>query len=263
MNNENSRNAFSQRHNHQSVVPITIRDEAPKLFREFLHNTMRHYLGRHEYHNDGSEFVFVSIGKVPRNSWRAARNEILNLPWYKVYDLLENFNEKVQGKSTEQAGHLRMLVNRFFDENGYAYKLSPNGRVEYRGEESFESSLRIANQVLAESSLLTARDEIHKAIEDLSRRPKPDLSGAVQHAMAGLECAAKKVTDEPSLELGKVLKKHPTLFPPPLDEVLSKLYGFASNNGRHLVEGGEPTLPEAELIVGIAAASATYLARKN
>jgi hypothetical protein len=80
--------------------------------------------------------------------------------------------------------------------------------------------------------------------------------------MAGLECAAKQVAKESKLELGKIVKKHPDLFPPPLGDVVTQLYGYASNNGRHLTEGLEPNFAEVELIVGIAATAATYLARK-
>lgn len=116
---------------------------------------------------------------------------------------------------------------------------------------------------LADARMTTAQTEVHKALEDLAKRPTPDLTGAVQHAMAGLECAAKQVAKEPKLELGKIVKKHTNLFPPPLGDVVTQLYGYASNNGRHLTEGGEPDFAEAELVVGIAATAATYLARKS
>jgi hypothetical protein len=59
------------------------------------------------------------------------------------------------------------------------------------------------------------------------------------------------------------LKRRPDLLPKPVDEALSKLWGYASNEARHVEEGREPTREDAELMVGIAAAVATYLTRKN
>ena len=47
--------------------------------------------------------------------------------------------------------------------------------------------------------------------------------------------------------------------PQPLDEALSKVWGYASNEARHVVEGQPPPVEEATLIVHLAAACATYL----
>ena len=49
----------------------------------------------------------------------------------------------------------------------------------------------------------------------------------------------------------------------PMGEAVSKLYGFASEKGRHIKEGGEPAQKEAEFVVGIAATVATYLIRSE
>jgi hypothetical protein len=45
--------------------------------------------------------------------------------------------------------------------------------------------------------------------------------------------------------------------------VISKVYGFASEQGRHLKEGGVPNYEEAELVVHLSASLCTYLAKKN
>jgi hypothetical protein len=44
---------------------------------------------------------------------------------------------------------------------------------------------------------------------------------------------------------------------------MEKIWGFASEQGRHLREGKEPTQEETELAVHVAAAVATYLAKKS
>ena len=105
----------------------------------------------------------------------------------------------------------------------------------------------------------TAAQEIHEALQDLSRRPRPDITGSVQHALAALECVARDVADDSKATLGAIIKKYPGLLPPPLDAAVDKLWGFASEHGRHLREGREPAREEAELAVHVAAAVATYL----
>src|SRR5690606_10635807 len=111
--------------------------------------------------------------------------------------------------------------------------------------------------------LSTAKRELQEAISDLSRRPFPDVTGAIQHAMAALECTARVCSGDAKATLGDILKRYPELVPRPLDEALSKLWGFASENARHIREGREPTRDEAELVVSLVASVSTYLTRKH
>ncbi|WP_346330419.1 hypothetical protein AABD48_06665 [Vibrio parahaemolyticus] len=59
------------------------------------------------------------------------------------------------------------------------------------------------------------------------------------------------------------MKEYKGLIPPPLDDAVVKAWGYASENGRHIREGREPSDNEAELIVGICAAVGNYLVKKN
>ena len=93
---------------------------------------------------------------------------------------------------------------------------------------------------MAKAGRTTARDEIHDALTDLSRRPNPDLTGAIQHGMAALECVARDACGDPKATLGDILKRHPDLIPKPLDTAIDKAWGFASEMGRHIREGREP-----------------------
>jgi hypothetical protein len=56
-----------------------------------------------------------------------------------------------------------------------------------------------------------------------------------------------------------VLKRNPGLLPKPLDTALSQVWGYASNEARHVEEGREPNREEAELLVGLAAIVATLV----
>jgi hypothetical protein len=117
-----------------------------------------------------------------------------------------------------------------------------------------------ANDVLEQSNSSTAASELREANADLSRRP-PDLTGAVQHSLVALECVAREHCHD-NATFGKLLERNSNLFPKPLDKGIEKIWGFASEMGRHLREGRTPEEEEAELLVGLATACCTYLARK-
>jgi len=109
----------------------------------------------------------------------------------------------------------------------------------------------------------TAAKHLHEALQDLSRRPNPDLPGAIYHSMGALECVARDLTGDPKATLGEILKRYPGLLPKPLDTALSQAWGYASNEARHVEEGREPSREEAELLVGLSAAISGYLTRKQ
>ena len=76
--------------------------------------------------------------------------------------------------------------------------------------------------------------------------------------MAALECVAREV-DGSTDTLGQIIKR--LMIPQPLDGALHRLWGFASEQGRHIQEGREPGFEEAELVVTVASAVSVYLLR--
>ncbi len=62
--------------------------------------------------------------------------------------------------------------------------------------------------------------------------------------------------------LGEILKRYPALAPSPLDKALGQVWGYASNEARHAVEGKQPEQAEAELIVSLSSAMSTYLTKR-
>jgi len=81
--------------------------------------------------------------------------------------------------------------------------------------------------------------------------------------MAALECVARDVAGDPKARLGQILQRYPGLLPAPLDNALEKVWGFASESARHVREGRTVDRAEAELVVGMAAAAATYMIAKK
>ena len=152
-------------------------------------------------------------------------------------------------------------INEFFIEEGIGWQLV-NGQIITRGTEAFETVVTEATSALETSQRPTAAKHLHEALQDLSRRPQADLPGAAYHAMGALECVARDLSGDPKATLGEILKRHPGLLPKPLDTALSQVWGYASNEARHVLEGREISRDEAELLVGLSATVSTYLSRK-
>jgi hypothetical protein len=192
--------------------------------------------------------------------WERFYGLIAGFKWWEIYDLLEAIYKREKDDYKRQK--FVEQVNSVLEKGNSPWRMEfYNGAVSYKGSEPFEISVKAAQSALLAAGRKTAAAEIQKALQDLSQRPHPDLTGAVQHAMAALECVAADVCGEKGETLGQIVKRHPDRFPPPIGSAVAMLYGFASEKGRHISKGGEPNLKEVELIVGIAATVSTYLNR--
>lgn len=261
---------FSKRFGYSSVeeVEISVREDAPNELRGFLVQLAYDYgIGPKKLR----ELVCKLLRSAPdKNNWSEypnvdgeVRELISDCKWYKIYDLIERLvhylgYEDYNGNVDDFVNE----VNEFFIENGIGWKIE-NEKIETRGPESFERIIKTARITESEVGLVTASNELHEAINDLSRRPHPDTTGAIQHAMASLECVAREITGDRKLNLGDIMKKHKGIIPEPLDQSVVKAWGYASENGRHIREGRKPSFTEAELIVGICAAVGNYLSRTH
>lgn len=180
-------------------------------------------------------------------------------PWYKVYDIAERIHADLireDFSGAKQTDYARRLTQ-FFREHGVGWQMD-DGRIVFRGSEAFTLATRDAVATMQDAGKPTAANEVHEALNDISRRPSADVTGAIQHAMAALECVAREI-DGSSDTLGQIIKRLPV--PPPLDGALHRLWGFASEQGRHIQEGREPNFEEAELVVTVASAVSVYLLR--
>jgi hypothetical protein len=186
-------------------------------------------------------------------------------PWFFVYDLMETIYARLRqgyGHDPSKAAAFAEKLNRVFRKKGVGWQLV-DGLIQVRGPEVFEHALATAVELAAATSREVARRELHEALRDLSRRPEPELTGAIQHAMAALECVARDITNQPNLTLGDWLKRNPQVFPAPLGAAVEKLWGYASEYGRHVREGRPPNFEEAEMVVGIAGSLTVFLLRKR
>ena len=258
--------SFSRRNQYAGAAKeISIREDAPEGLRVIVLEVARN-LGWSPRHLRGIVCAVLGVRPDPGNwseypnIWEEVQAYIHECEWFKVYDIIEALHARL-----EKTGHGTSFandINAYFVEEGIGWQLV-DGRIVTRGPEAFESIVPAAVAALQDSARPTAAGHLHEALQDLSRRPTADLTGAIYHAMGALEAVARDLAGAPNASLGEVVKRNPDLLPKPLDTALSQLWGYASNEARHVREGHEPNREEAELLVGLAAAMATYLTRKQ
>ena len=267
---------FSQRHGFEpNQAPITVTRDAPYDLRGIVVDiAYESGFGPHRLRSIACQVLRVR--ENPGN-WSAfpnvdyeVREHVDSCEWYEVYDIVEAIYADLLRESEKhltsqdflRPQHFADELNKYFSKKGIGWQLV-EGEVKVRGERAFEDTLAGATNVLSESGRPTAAKEIRQALHALSRRPEADLTGALQHALAAVECVMRDVTGDQKATLGDLLSRYKGAIPPPLDQAVEKIWGFASEQGRHLKEGKDPNQEEAELAVHVAAAVATYLSKKN
>ncbi len=93
------------------------------------------------------------------------------------------------------------------DELGLGWQMK-HGRVEAREEAPIEALLQESDAALAAAKLTTAKEHLDQAQKNLSRRPKPDLSGCVHHSVAALEAVARERSGDVQATFGQVIARH-------------------------------------------------------
>ena len=258
---------FSQRHGLEKPdAPISVRSEAPEWLRSIViriaydaglsPSSLRELL---------CDLLLESPDSSNWSEFPNVDNEVQGLlasaDWFQVYDFIEEIVKELEKRGNPAVNKFADKLNDAFRRKGVGWQLA-DGRIEIRGEESFEKSVRTAIAVTAETGRSVASRELHEALQDLSKRPTPDITGAIQHGMAALECVARDVTDDQNATLGTLIARNPGLLPAPLDKGIEKIWGYASDQARHVREGKTPDIREAELVVGLAGSLTTYLVKK-
>ena len=178
-----------------------------------------------------------------------------NCDWFRVYDIVEAMAREFDGSPRERDRYEERL-NQLFREHGIGWRLEGTSLV-YRGDEPFQESLSGADAALRAAGLSQSALRLREALMDLSRRPDPDPSGAVTHAIAALEATARELDGRHHKPLGQLIQALP--LPDELGKALRALWRFSSSHARHGSEDDVVDLAQAELVVAVAAGVCTFL----
>lgn len=259
---------FSDRHGYQAPEKdISVREDAPPALRVAVCQ-LAAQAGMS--YGDLRKLVCEVLLVQPNSNISAEglmRDEMFmyleSCDWFKVYDIAEAIYAHL-GREYAYYFNVEDLLqafeaklNQFFREQGIGWQMK-KGNVQYRGSEAFTKAVEGGEKALLNTGRSQAASELNEAVRDISRRP-PDITGAVQHAMAALESTARDVTGQPNPTFGQLigslkLKK-------PLGSALEKLWGYASNEARHGSEHSSLDATQAELIVGVCGAVCGFLAK--
>ena len=259
--------SFSERHGYAPInLEVSVRDDAPPGLRTYVVDAA-YRAGYTSKHVRSIAFA-VLHAPIDRDIFSDrfvdddVRNRLNDCEWFRVYDIIEALCQSASqsNSSSADADEFTDDMNTYFQENGIGWQII-DGNVETRGSELFEHGVRGALGELEATHRDTAFSELREAVRDLSRRPEPDVTGAIQHAATAMECVARDATGDSNATLGAILKRHDELIPKPLDVAVDKAWGYASDRARHMREGETPSHREAELIVAISSAVIRYLVR--
>ena len=263
---------FSDRYGYKGEKsPIIVREDAPAALREAV-PTIAEDCGIDPRHL--RRVVCHVLRRIPDpnnwsphpNMWEEAVQHVQDCAWYRVYDICEALYDFLltTRQDEDAAERLQTQLNDVFVEHGIGWQMA-EGAMLARESEAIDSAVQAAEERLQETGSTTARDELREALRDLSRRPKPDVTGCVTHSTAALECLCRSLSGKRKATLGQIMKRHSRELgvPPPLDQAVSKLYGYASEVARHVREGEAPSRAEAALVLGVAASLIAYLASED
>ncbi|WP_151718678.1 AbiJ-NTD4 domain-containing protein [Gemmobacter serpentinus] len=256
--------SFSDRFGYRAPESeITVREDAPPPIRDGI--MMAGYGADLGPNRMRDILCQVLLRRPDPSNWSDSNVErevailIDEAPWYRVYDFAEHLYGEIGTRKYTSQARFEMQLNQLFREHGVGWEMK-QGCLVARGSEAFALATGHATQVMQQHGAPTAATEIHEALKDISRRPIADVTGAIQHAMAALECVMREVSGT-NETLGQAVKR--LNLPPPLDQAVTKLWGFSSEQGRHILEGGAPRFEEAELVVTTASALSVYLLRQR
>lgn len=256
---------FSDRHGYAGAEPpIVVREDAPANLRYAVAQIASDCdLGPDSLRETICSVLYVPPDRnnwSPSNVWQESIGLLEDCQWFKVYDIAEEIHRRLQQRYGEGAQKYRTSLDRFFRDTGIGWSFTEAGIV-YRGGDSFTNATLQVREVLALTGRERAASEIEEALRDISRRPQPDTTGALHHAMAAVECTARDVLGDPKPTLGQLVPR--LNLPKPLDIAVEKLWGYASESARHIREGETIEGANAELLVTVACAVCSFLAKSS
>jgi hypothetical protein len=275
---------FSQREGYARSPDIKFRNELPAHLREPIVELLREAIGgRYLLERVVKLLNPYGIDELPTSTEATlvprdgddpdtitAKRILFACDWYQLYDLIEDviaqldfYEEELRNPDEElRAYRLRNNLNQYFIHAGIGWQILGD-EVVTRGDSAFEQTVADAKASLQAAERATAAKHLGEALRALSHRPEANPSGAVYHALGALESVARDVTGQPNATLGEIVKRQKGIIPKPLDKAIAHIWGYASENARHVREGVEPGHEEAVLIVSASAAVITYLVSKK
>jgi hypothetical protein len=252
---------FSKRHDYSPVPKILSRETAPSKVRAgvvFLCSKVEGLMPW-QVQNIICD-VQKRISPAPGN-WPDVEEMLMACEWMHVYDVVEKLDQLIRADRWlhGSAEVFERGINETFIEQGIGWKLQ-EGEVRVRGEEEFEFVSRRAREELALANRPITENEMAEAVRALSRRPEPNITGAIRHAIAALEAGRDELGDPNAKLPARIVELN---LPKSLEEALRNLWVYSHDQARHMRESNNPSRAEAELVVSVTAAAIAYIGARR
>lgn len=252
---------FSKRHGFATTPTVQFRHSAPEGLRHSIVQAAYVHLSYDQIRTSICRTLYIAPDKGNWSEIPNIRDEvdyiIQDVEWYRVYDIIEGLVSFIEGTyGPYKAEQFVNQINEVFVDMGAGWQYTAGVGVVIRGDADFEDAVHNSAMTLTKSGFDVAAKEIREALSDLSRRPDPDLTGAIHHALGALEATARYLSGT-NEDLGKLATK--IGLPAPLDGALKHMWGYSSNFGRHVSPTKVPTSADAQLVVHLSCAYCRYL----
>ncbi len=258
---------FSQRNGYVPLPPKMVPEAITSELRNTLWNLINDAISFEEY-GKLTESLWIRLYKLPADSrprmsnsngvfwgrsWELVRDKILKGEWYEVYDHVE-FLGKCKPK-------LIPIFNRILESEAAAYRIIGNQVCQITDANEIEAIENSLNDV---DRFAPVADHINAALALMTDRVRPDYRNSIKESISAVESAAKIVTQNPNVELGKILRYLETAgkINGALVKGFSAIYGWTSDQQgiRHAMLE-EPNLnhSDAKFFLVICSAFANYL----
>jgi AbiJ N-terminal domain 4 len=203
-------------------------------------------------------YIYVDFFKrtsdlIPPNhdhNIRDTKKWFFSANWYDVYNFVEFL---LAHSGNDMFGN---RVTFFLEREKSGYRILDGHFVPITDPAELAS---VSDAMSASDRFAGAREHMQTAVRLFSQKPDPDYRNSIKEAISAVESVARLVTGNPKATLGDALKTIGERMPihPALREAMSKLYGYASDEGgiRH-ASLEESNIDEAEAKFMIVACSA-------
>lgn len=218
-------------------------------------------------------YIWKVLGKEPPNSpmggpFHYYIPEVLRrCHWYQCYDILEEISHLINQQLEEkESDKFSEQVNAILVAEGIPWKLA-QGKVIRRFTAYMTDQITKVHTLLADPKFKGPDEQFAKAIEHLSKRPKPDEENCVKDAVGALEAVANIIMGTSSRQLNDLLKEEPfkSGIHQIIKQAIEKVYayrGAAPGASHGLVGPAAVELVEATWVLAVSAATISYLTDK-
>jgi hypothetical protein len=137
-----------------------------------------------------------------------ARRLVETCDWWRVYDIAEAIYVEAKNGLLTSNERYQTDLNVYCSHHGIGWRMV-SGYWQVHASDQQNSMMAATSAALQSAGKHTTANELRQALDDLSRRPHPDITGSIQHIGAAVECLARDLCGNAKLTLGEVIKEHP------------------------------------------------------